>query len=72
VRRTTPATDTTEYIVRFVTGFVFGVLVSLLLMLTNAPVALAAATPLLTGSASAVFGDRFWYWVLKHWWVWVP
>ena len=72
VRRTAPVTDTAEYIVRFVTGFAFGLFLSVLLLLADAPVAVVAVISLLTGGASAVFGDRFWYWVLKHWWVWSP
>jgi len=63
-------TDRTEYIVRLVCGVVFGLLVSSLLLLTGAPVAVIAVLPLLTGAASAVFGDRFWYWVLRSWWLW--
>ena len=63
-------TDRAEYIVRLVCGVVFGLAVSLLLLLTDAPVAVVAVLPLLTGAASAVFGDRFWYWVLKSWWLW--
>jgi hypothetical protein len=72
VRRTAPVADTTEYIVRFVAGFAFGLFVGLLLMLGDAPLVVVAILPVLTGTASAVFGDRFWYWVLKHWWLWTP
>ena len=72
VRHAAPATDTVEYIVRFVSGFAFGLFVSVLLLLADTPVAVLAVTPLLTGGGSAVFGDRFWYWVLKHWWMWSP
>jgi len=25
--------------------------------------------PLLTAAASAIYGDRFWRWVLKGWWL---
>ena len=63
-------TDRTEYIVRLVCGVVFGLAVSLLLLLADAPVAVVAVLPLFTGAASAVFGDRFWYWVLRSWWLW--
>lgn len=72
VRRTAPMTDKVEYIVRFVTGAAFGLFVSLVLLMLDASVAIAMVLPLLTGAASAVFGDRFWYWVLKHWWMWSP
>jgi preprotein translocase subunit Sec63 len=72
VRRTAPIADTAEYIVRFVAGFAFGLFVSLLLMLADAPLLAVVLLPVLTAGASAVFGDRFWYWVLKHWWLWSP
>jgi curved DNA-binding protein CbpA len=72
LRRTEPVPDIVEYIVRFVAGFAFGLFVSFLLMLADAPVAALAIAPVLTGGASAVLGDRFWYLVLKHWWLWSP
>jgi hypothetical protein len=71
-RRTAPVTDTAEYIVRFVAGVAFGLFVSLLLTLGDVPLSVLVAIPLVTGGASAVFGDRFWYLVLRLWWLWTP
>ena len=68
--RTMDITDRTEYVVRFVCGVVFGVAVSLALLLSEAPVAVVAVLPLFTGAAAAVFGDKFWYWALRSWWLW--
>jgi hypothetical protein len=67
VRRTTPVTDTAEYVVRFVAGAALGLVLSLQLLWADAPLAVVALLPLVTGGASAVFGDRFWHWLLNFW-----
>jgi hypothetical protein len=54
-------TDRLEYIVRIVTGAVFGCVISFMWLLSD--------LPLLTAGASAIYGDRFWRWVLTVWWL---
>jgi len=72
VPRTTLVSDKVEYAVRFVCGFAFGLFVSVAALISDVPVAIAAAVPLAAGLAAVVYGDRFWYWMLKHWWIWMP
>ena len=72
VPRTSMAPDTLEYVVRFVCGFLFGVLVSLGAFVSDVPVAIAAAIPFATGVAAVVYGDRFWYGILEYPWAWWP
>jgi hypothetical protein len=72
VTRTTPVSDTAEYGVRFVAGAVAGLVLDIKLVFLGAPLAVVVVLPLLTGGASALFGDDFWYWVLRFWWLWKP
>jgi hypothetical protein len=72
VRRTAPIPDKVEYTVRFATGGAFGLFVSLVLVLSDVPIALAVVVPFVTAAAATVLGDRFWHWVLKYWWLWSP
>jgi hypothetical protein len=53
-RRTAPLADTIEYVVRFVAGFAFGLVVAFLLSVGDISVALIVIVPLLTGTASVV------------------
>ena len=74
-RRTAPKTDKLEFWVRFVCGALFGAFVSfrLLMDLFERPTILvvAIATALFGfGFATAKYGDRFWYSILRHWWFW--
>ena len=71
VQRSEPVTDIAEYVVRFVAGVVFGAFISFFgLFLHGRPLTLVLAVPLLTGAASVIFGDGFWYGVLRFWWFW--
>jgi hypothetical protein len=53
-----------------VCGLLFGVVVGFAALLADAPLAIVVITPLATGTAAMIFGDQFWYWVLKLSWVW--
>jgi DnaJ-domain-containing protein 1 len=64
--------DTLEYVVRFVCGFLFGLLVTVAALASDIPVPIAVAIPFATGVAAAVYGDRFWYGVLDLPWGWWP
>jgi DnaJ-domain-containing protein 1 len=72
VPRTSMASDTLEYVVRFICGFLFGVLVSFAALVSDVPVAIAVAIPFATGVAAVVYGDRFWYWILEFSWALWP
>jgi hypothetical protein len=50
----------------------FGLFVSFAALVSDVPVAIAAAIPFATGVAAVVYSDRFWYWILRHWWIWMP
>ncbi len=69
---TSMAPDRLEYVVRFVCGFMFGVLVSLGALVSDVPMAIAVAIPFATGVAAVVYGDRFWYGILEYSWAWWP
>ena len=65
-----PFTDQVEYLVRFVVGAAFGALVGFQLVVAEVPLGIAVLAPLVTGLASARFGDRFWRFILRFWWMW--
>jgi len=64
--------DRLEYVVRFVCGLLFGMLVSVAALASDVPVLIAVAIPFATGVAAVIYGDRFWYGVLKYSWAWWP
>ena len=59
-------------VIRFICGFVFGVLLSLGTVVSDVPVAIAIAIPFVTGVAAVAYGDRFWRGILGHLFVWWP
>lgn len=72
---TFPKTDRLEFWVRFTCGALFGALVSIRLVLDffERPAILAlgiAAVILGFGFAAARYGDKFWYSIFRHWWLW--
>ena len=70
-----PKTDRIEFWVRFVCGAVFGVFVSLDLVLNfieSSAVLDWAIVGIIIGSgfAAARYGDKFWYSIFQRWWLW--
>jgi hypothetical protein len=74
-----PNTDRIEYSVRFVCGAFFGVVVILNMAVSIMPdtlpylavdVLCALAVILGFGFAAARYGDKFWYSILRRWWIW--
>ena len=75
ISETFPKTDRIESSVRFVCGDVFGVLVSLDLVLNfieSSAVLDRAIVGIIIGSgfAAARYGDKFWYSIVQRWWRW--
>jgi DnaJ-class molecular chaperone len=70
-----PNTDRIEFWVRFVCGALFGAIVGLDFSLNffGSSAALVLGIVGLTlgfGFASARYGDKFWYSILRRWWLW--
>jgi hypothetical protein len=74
-----PKTDKVEFWVRFVCGGLFGVFVILNTFFSGMPYsirplgayALGALTVILGFAfAAARYGDKFWYSILRRWWLW--
>jgi hypothetical protein len=74
-----PQTDRIEFWVRFVCGAFFGVFLVLDMFFSVMPDsfqhsgALALGGVGLTlgcGFAAARYGDKFWYWIFRRWWLW--
>jgi preprotein translocase subunit Sec63 len=74
-----PKTDRIEFWVRFVCGAVFGVFVILEIFVSVMPDSLQpsgmvafGAVGLIVGCgfAAARYGDKFWYSILRRWWLW--
>jgi curved DNA-binding protein CbpA len=70
-----PNTSRLEFWVRFVCGALFGAIVSLDLLLNfsefSAGVVFSMVSLILGFAiASARFGDKFWYSILRRWWLW--
>lgn len=63
-------TDRIEYAIRLAAGFIVGALASFVWVLSDLPLAAAVILPLFTATASAIYGDRFWRWLLRFWWLW--
>jgi hypothetical protein len=69
--RSEPVPDFLEYVVRFVAGLLFGAFISFFgLFLRGNSLPLAFALPLLFAIGSTIFGDRFWYIILRVIWLW--
>jgi hypothetical protein len=71
-RRRREITDRIEYVVRVACGAILGSVVSLSLVLHGFPLTLALAVPVITAVAAAMYGDVFWRWIFKLWWLWAP
>ena len=74
-----PKSDRLEFWVRFVCGALFGIFVCLRLVTWSMPDSLQYSVVLALGSlgvilgfgfAAARYGDKFWYTILRHWWLW--
>jgi curved DNA-binding protein CbpA len=70
-----PNTSRVEFWVRFVCGALFGAIVSLDLLLkfteSSAGVVFGMVVLILGFAfASARYGDKFWYSILRRWWLW--
>jgi curved DNA-binding protein CbpA len=75
-----PKTDKLEFWVRFACGGVFGIFVSLNLVMSAMPDSAPSYRPFLalgvlgvvlgSGFAAARYGDKFWYSILRRWWLW--
>jgi len=74
-----PETDRLEFWVRFACGALFGIFVSLDLVISAMPessrtlslFALGALGVILGfGFGAARFGDKFWYSIFRRWWLW--
>ena len=75
ISETFPKTDRIESWVRFVCGAVFGVFVSLDLVLNfieSSAVLDWVIVGIIIGSgfAAARYGDKFWYSIVQRWWRW--
>lgn len=69
--RSEPVPDVLEYVVRFVAGLVFGALISFFgLFLHGSSLLLVLALPVGFAIGSTIFGDRFWYIILRVIWLW--
>jgi hypothetical protein len=67
-----PVSDRTEWAIRFALGVMFGAFLDFVLLPGGAelPRALWIVIPVLTGVASAHFGNAFWSWVIESlWWL---
>lgn len=72
---TFPNTDRIEFWVRFICGAVFGVFVSLNLVLNfseSSAILVWAIVGIILGSGfgAARYGDRFWHSIFQRWWLW--
>jgi len=66
VHRSEPGPDIAEYVVRFVAGLLFGAFISFFgLFLHGSSLTLVVALPLVTVAAPVIFGEGFWYVVMK-------
>jgi hypothetical protein len=69
--RSEPVPDFLEYVVRFVAGLLFGAVISFFgLFLRGSSLPLVFALPVGFGLGSTIFGDRFWYIILRVIWLW--
>ena len=64
--------DRLEYMVRIAAGGLFGAFVAFMMILSDVPLPVGIIIPLVTMVASVRFGDAFWRWALRYWWLWVP
>jgi hypothetical protein len=65
-------TDRLEYTIRAVAGALFGFVLAFSLIVHSFPVRFALAVPVITAAAATLYGDAFWRWVLRLWWLWGP
>lgn len=76
LRQALPKTDRLEFWVRFVCGSLLGLFVSFRLILyafdrLTTPAAITVAGVVFgCGFGAARYGDKFWYSILKYWWLW--
>ncbi len=69
-KRSAPAPDWLEWLVRFAAGAAFGLFVLVFHLLLPLPLPVLVCVPLATGLGSVLGGDRFWHAVLRSalWW----